>query len=221
MAIINKTGITDGGTIQAAHVARAIDALSGGSTDTVIATGSFSGSFTGPLTGTASFAVSSSMAISSSFATTAITSSHIQSSTLNQNLTVNGSFFISSSITHLSPRYVTTTNDTITDIYNFGAGAIGTARTIETMVLGVTASAGGLSASTGTTGGNYMGVFSINETPKILGETSSSFTSGFTTAGTPEFGLRDASGLLPLRFFVKGLPNETINWVVSIRILGN
>ena len=47
MAIINKTGITTGGTIQAEHVTRAIDALSGGSTDTVIATGSFSGSFKG------------------------------------------------------------------------------------------------------------------------------------------------------------------------------
>lgn len=47
MAIINKTGITSGGTIQAEHVTRAIDALSGGSTDTVVATGSFSGSFKG------------------------------------------------------------------------------------------------------------------------------------------------------------------------------
>jgi len=47
MAIINKTGITDGGTIQAEHVTRAIDALSGGSTDSIVATGSFSGSFKG------------------------------------------------------------------------------------------------------------------------------------------------------------------------------
>ena len=54
MAIINKTGITNGGTIQAEHVTRAIDALSGGSTDSVVATGSFTGSFTGPLTGLAS-----------------------------------------------------------------------------------------------------------------------------------------------------------------------
>lgn len=55
MAIINKTGITDGGTIQAEHVTRTIDALSGVSTDTIVATGSFSGS----LTGTASFSLSS------------------------------------------------------------------------------------------------------------------------------------------------------------------
>ena len=51
MAIINKTGITDGGTIQAEHVTRAIDALSGGSTDTIVATGSFSGSLTGEVLG--------------------------------------------------------------------------------------------------------------------------------------------------------------------------
>lgn len=78
MAIINKTGITNGGTIQAEHVTRAIDALSGGSTDTIVATGSFSGSFKGDgasLTGiiattaaTASYVLN---AVSSSFSTTA------------------------------------------------------------------------------------------------------------------------------------------------------
>jgi hypothetical protein len=52
MAIINKTGITNGGTIQAEHVTRAIDALSGGSADSIAATGSFTGSFAGILTGT-------------------------------------------------------------------------------------------------------------------------------------------------------------------------
>lgn len=50
MAVINKTGITNGGTVQAEHVTRAIDALSGVSTDTIIATGSFSGSLTGTAT---------------------------------------------------------------------------------------------------------------------------------------------------------------------------
>lgn len=62
MAIINKTGITNGGIVQAEHVTRAIDALSGGSTDTIVATGSFSGSLRGTLTGTASFATSASYA---------------------------------------------------------------------------------------------------------------------------------------------------------------
>jgi hypothetical protein len=70
MAIINKTGITNGGTIEAEHITRAIDALSSIGTDTIIATGSFSGSLTGLAT-SASFAVSASRSVSSSFATTA------------------------------------------------------------------------------------------------------------------------------------------------------
>ena len=63
MAIINKTGITNGGTIEAEHVTRTIDALSGVSTDTIIATGSFTGSLVGSLTGTASFATTASFAL--------------------------------------------------------------------------------------------------------------------------------------------------------------
>jgi len=47
MAILNKTGITDGTTIQAEHITRTIDALTGVSTDTIAATGSFTGSFAG------------------------------------------------------------------------------------------------------------------------------------------------------------------------------
>jgi len=50
MAILNKTGITNGGTIQAEHVTRTIDALTGVSTDTIVATGSFSGSLNGSAT---------------------------------------------------------------------------------------------------------------------------------------------------------------------------
>jgi hypothetical protein len=63
MAILNKTGITDGGTIQSEHITRAIDALTGVSTDTIIATGSFTGSLNGSLIGTASFATTASYAL--------------------------------------------------------------------------------------------------------------------------------------------------------------
>jgi len=54
MALINKTGITNGGTIQAEHITRAIDALSGGSTDSV--------SITGSLMGSSSYAATASLA---------------------------------------------------------------------------------------------------------------------------------------------------------------
>jgi hypothetical protein len=63
MALLNKTGITNGGTIQSEHVTRTIDALTGVSTDTIVATGSFTGSFKGSLTGTASFAATASYAL--------------------------------------------------------------------------------------------------------------------------------------------------------------
>ena len=57
MATISRTGISDGGTIQPAHITNIIDALDGTSaTTTVVATGSFTGSLIGELTGTASFA---------------------------------------------------------------------------------------------------------------------------------------------------------------------
>jgi hypothetical protein len=62
MAIINKTGISNGGTIQAEHVTRVIDALSGVSTDTLILSGSMTGSLTGILTGTASLSTTAATA---------------------------------------------------------------------------------------------------------------------------------------------------------------
>ena len=83
MAVINKTGITNGGTVQAEHVTRAIDALSGVSTDTIIATGSFSGS----LTGLATSATSASFASTASFV-----------NSLNQSLTITGSARITGSL---------------------------------------------------------------------------------------------------------------------------
>jgi len=83
MAVINKTGITNGGTVQAEHVTRAIDALSGVSTDTIIATGSFSGS----LTGLATSATSASFASTASFV-----------NSLNQSLAITGSARITGSL---------------------------------------------------------------------------------------------------------------------------
>ena len=55
MALINKTGITNGSTIQAEHITRAIDALSGGTTDSV--------SITGSLMGSSSYALTASYAL--------------------------------------------------------------------------------------------------------------------------------------------------------------
>jgi hypothetical protein len=78
MALINKTGITNGGTIEAEHITRAIDALSGGSTDSV--------SITGSLMGSSSYAVTASYAlnggggasVSASYASTSSTTDTIR-----------------------------------------------------------------------------------------------------------------------------------------------
>jgi hypothetical protein len=75
MPTISRTGITNGGTIDASHITNIIDALDGTSTTTtIVASGSFSGSLVGSAT-SASFAVSSSRAVSSSFASSATSAS--------------------------------------------------------------------------------------------------------------------------------------------------
>jgi hypothetical protein len=89
MAVINKTGITNGTTIQAEHVTRTIDALSGVSTDTILATGSFTGSLVGALNGTASFATT---ALSASYAANVPTTASYALAALSSSYAVTASF---------------------------------------------------------------------------------------------------------------------------------
>jgi len=91
MAIINKTGITNGGTIQAEHITRAIDALSGVSTDTIVATGSFSGSLVG-------IATSASFATTASFAANASSFPFTGSARITGSLAVTGSTTLNGSL---------------------------------------------------------------------------------------------------------------------------
>ena len=98
MAIINKTGITNGGTIQAEHVTRTIDALSGVSTDTIIATGSFTGSLRGTLTGTASFAATASYALNAIGSGTEYVTLHLSSGTIT-GVTGGSIFYVGTQVT--------------------------------------------------------------------------------------------------------------------------
>jgi hypothetical protein len=112
MAIINKTGITNGGTIQAEHITRVIDALSGVSTDSLILTGSMTGSLFGTLTGTASFATSASRAVSSSFAISssrAVSSSFAATASYALNADASGEY-VTLNFIH-TPRTGTTTGN--------------------------------------------------------------------------------------------------------------
>ena len=69
MARISKTGISNGGTIDASHITRIIEALDGTGSADVYATGSFTGSFIGNGSGLTN--VTASSAASASFASTA------------------------------------------------------------------------------------------------------------------------------------------------------
>ena len=115
MAIINKTGITNGGTIQAEHITRVIDALSGVSTDTLILSGSMTGSIIGSLSGTASFATSASRAItaanatSASYSVTASYAANASSFPYVGTARVTGSLIVSGSTNEVTLRGTTTT----------------------------------------------------------------------------------------------------------------
>jgi hypothetical protein len=114
MAILNKTGITNGGTIQAEHVTRTIDALTGGSTDTIVATGSFSGSFTGTvtgtLTGTASFATSASYVLNATSASYAISASNATTASFVLTAQTASLIKVTNDTTSETPLYLTAIN---------------------------------------------------------------------------------------------------------------
>jgi hypothetical protein len=72
MALIDKTSIGTGNTIQSEHITRIIDALNESGSYEIIATGSFTGSFTGDGSGLTGVTVTSTpSATSASYATTA------------------------------------------------------------------------------------------------------------------------------------------------------
>ena len=73
MALLSKSGIGTGNTIQSSHITNIYDALNGSGSYEIVATGSFSGSFAGSIT-------SASFASTASFVTTAQTASYVLSS---------------------------------------------------------------------------------------------------------------------------------------------
>jgi len=123
MAVINKTGITNGGTIESEHITRAIDALSGVSTDTIIATGSFSGS----LTGIATSATSASYAVTASYATNAGSGVTIDNNTNNYIVTATGTANTLNGEANLTfdGNTLTTSNVRTVTFANIGSGGAG------------------------------------------------------------------------------------------------
>lgn len=106
MATISKSGIENGGTIDASHVTRIIEALDGTGSADIYATGSFTGSFNGDgsaITGiVATNATSASYATTASFLTGTISSASYADTAsyinpLNQNVVITGSLTLSGS----------------------------------------------------------------------------------------------------------------------------
>jgi hypothetical protein len=126
MATISRTGITDGGTIQPAHITNIIDALDGTSaTTTVIATGSFTGSLIGTLTGTASFAT---QALSASYAANVPATASYALAALSSSYAVTASFALNAGgggggiFALTGSTYATTNNLQITGSLQVTAG---------------------------------------------------------------------------------------------------
>jgi len=108
MARISKSGIANGGTIDASHITRIIESLDGTGSADIVATGSFTGSFVGNGSGitgiVSSTATSASYAATASFLTGTISSASFASTasyvnSLAQNVTITGSLTLSGSAT--------------------------------------------------------------------------------------------------------------------------
>jgi hypothetical protein len=123
MATISRTGISQGGTIQPAHITNIIDALDGTSpTTTVVATGSF----VGTLTGTSSYATTALSAsyaanvpVTASYALAALSSSYAVTASfaLNAGASGGGGIFALT-----GSKYATTNNLEITGSLQVTAG---------------------------------------------------------------------------------------------------
>lgn len=93
MATISRTGISNGGTIDASHITNIIDALDGTSTSaTIIATGSFSGSLVGTAT-------------TASYVETAQTASYVASAVAATSATNAANISITNTTTGTGPYY--------------------------------------------------------------------------------------------------------------------
>ena len=248
MAIINKTGIGEGNLIEAEHVTRAINALSGGSSDSIIATGSFTGSFKGDgsqLTGiTVTNATSASYAATASFLTGTISSASFASTAsfvnrLVQNVTITGSLTLSgSAATSLTVQKTATFNGTasftsdvqLQGIQYYDAIQVTTTDATITDVWSYVMPTG----TANTIEVTVLGVSSSLSSPDAVGGNlvgvarcqgglssivGQSSSSFDNFASPPTFGLRRQTATDNIHFWVRGLASTEIVWQVAVRKL--
>lgn len=192
MAVINKTGITNGGTIQAEHITRAIDALSAGSTDTIIATGSFSGSLTG-------------------IATTANTASVV---TVTDTTTGTGPYYIAFTDGTTATRNIRVDSAALT--FNATTNVLSTTASFATSASFAVSGSRTVSASFATTASFALNAssFPFSGSARITGSlgVTGSFT---TTAGTASFGSTTING------FVGGNITGSSTLIMNLSTLGS
>jgi len=225
MATISRTGITDGGTIQPAHITNIIDALDGTSaTTTVIATGSF----VGTLNGTASFATN---ALSASYAANVPTTASYALAALSSSYAVTASFALNAGgggggiFALTGSTYATTNNLQITGSLLVTAGVTaslqGTASVAVSSSRAVTASFADLSRQvlvqrTVADADHFMVIVdSGNATPAA--ESLNTVTNMRVNPGTDTISAVNVSG----SFTVTGSMSAVKFATVDLRILGD
>lgn len=114
MARISKSGISNGGTIDASHITRIIEALDGTGSADIYATGSFTGSFIGNGSGltnvTASSATSASFATTASFLTGTVASASFATTASFLTGTIESASFASTASRAVSASFATTSS---------------------------------------------------------------------------------------------------------------
>jgi len=131
MALLSKSGIGTGNTIQSSHITNIYDALNGSGSYEIVATGSFSGSFAGSIT-------SASFASTASFVTTAQTASYVLSSVSASRST--SSSFATLAATATTASYIITAQTASYVLNSVSASFASTATTASYIVTAQTAS---------------------------------------------------------------------------------
>jgi len=207
MAVINKTGISNGATIQSEHITRVIDALSGVSTDSILATGSFTGSFNGLVT-SASYALTASYSLNGGGGGTSFpyTGSAIISGSLIVTGSVLGQYGFTGSLQGTSSISVTSSFSTTTAGVNLTDTTTGTGPYYPVFS---STTAGGAILRTDTS------TFTYNATTNTLTATSSYATQGLSSSFATSASISsNASGIV-------AIPGSTYNLTDAGRVTGN
>ena len=210
MALIDKTGISNGNTIQSAHITNLYDALSG--------VGGYhintSGSFTGSLNGSSSFATSASRATSASFATSAITATTSTSASFASTASLYAGYYgvtYSPTITTVGSKQYYPVEFSLPSVGDLISGGTNTRSSVS---FKVTVSATHVLSNSPTAGGSFKrqqisyDAIAYNDNDDTLVITYASSSIGDSIAAC---GLEEGSNNNSVKFWVNGTLTATQN----------